>query len=206
MKKLIFISSILVFTLVGFVSPQSEKLLKSKDFVWCGIDYSEVKCIGSHGFNEPDQIKNRYFAGWNNLIMLEPKKYDLKKFYKKDGQVEDFSVVNKRNEKPVIKELVIDEPYSFKEGQLEKIVKTYNLEKAKEGLGLVYVMESLDKNSQKATMHVVFFDIATKNILWTQKYVEPAGGFGFRNYWASPIYRTMRVSSSDFAKKLKSIK
>ena len=75
-----------------------------------------------------------------------------------------------------------------------------------EGLGLVYVVEALNKTEEKAVVHVVFFDVASKEILWTKEYTEKPRGFGFRNYWAGAFYKTMDVSGDDFQKAMKKAK
>ncbi|WP_224995963.1 hypothetical protein [Cesiribacter sp. SM1] len=202
MKKQHFLLALIAFCSFAFSNPDS-KVFTTKEIVWCGIDFSEAKCIGSDGFNEPDQVKDRYFSSWNELVLTESDKYDVQKFYSKNKQTNDLSVVNKRNEMPEVDELVINEPYAFKEGQLEKIIKSYDLEMANEGLGVVYVVESLNKTEQEAVINVVFFDIASKNILWNKQYKESPKGFGFRNYWAGAIYKTMRSSEKDYESAMK---
>ena len=198
MKNQIIALVLLALCFFAFSLPHS-KVFSTKEIVWCGIDLSEAKCIGSEGFTEPVQVKERFFEAWNNLVLQESSKYDIQKFYLKDRITNDLSVVNTRNQMPVVGELVISKPYNFQEGQLEKIIKSYKLEMAEEGVGVVYVVESLNKTAQLAAVHVVFFDIATKDILWTKKYTEAPKGFGFRNYWAGAFYKIMRASERDYA-------
>lgn len=201
MKKL---SSILVVALVAIFSLAStspaNKVFTSSQFVWCGLDFSAVKCIGAEGFNEPDQVKDRFFDSWNQLILNESEKYDVAKFYQKELDINALSVVNERNLLPKVEDLVIEDSYTFKEGQLQDIIQAYELAETKEGLGVVHVVESLNKKTELAAVHVVFFDIATKEILWTKKYYGAAAGFGFRNYWAKAYLNVMRLSGIDFRK------
>lgn len=198
MKKYLFISA--GFLLYFQLSAQSGKelLYSSTEFVWCGIDYSQVKCIGPDGFNEPDEIKNKYFGAWNDLVLDEADKYDFKEAYNKTSQINDLNIIERRNDLPEVDELVIRDDYEFQEGDLEQIISDYDLEFADEGLGLAYVVESLNKTEKAANIYVVFFDIATKEILWAKKYTEDAAGFGFRNYWARPIYETIKYSGKSF--------
>ena len=202
MKKQLVPLVLLALCFFGFGVPDA-RIFSTQEIVWCGLDFSEVKCIGAEGFTEPDQVKERYFSSWNQLVLDESNKYNIQKFYSKSRQMNDLSVVNKRNEAPKVEELVINDSYSFQEGQLEKIIKSYSLEMAKEGVGVVYVVESLNKSSMEAVVNVVFFDIATKDILWAKKYKEAPKGFGFRNYWAGAFYKTMRASERDYAAAMK---
>lgn len=193
----------------SIVYSQVEKVYNTENFVWCGLDYSNVRCIGPAGFNDPEAIKNKYFDAWNQLVLNEASKYDLEEAYDK-SQTVDLSVVNRRNDLPVVGEFVINEPYAFDGDQLKKIISDYALKSLKEGLGLVYVVEALNKTTQRAAIHTVFFDIATKEILWSRRFEAPAGGFGFRNYWARPIYevikdskKVMKKAKKDYFKSLK---
>ncbi|AHM59747.1 hypothetical protein D770_07420 [Flammeovirgaceae bacterium 311] len=198
MKKQFILLALIVFSAFAFNNPD-QRVFTASEIVWCGVDFSEAKCIGAEGFNEPDQVKDRYFDAWNQLVLDEGDKFNIQKFYSKSKQTNDLSVVNARNQMPEVGDLVINEPYAFKEGQLEKIISSYNLEMAKEGVGVVYVVEALNKTEQEAVIDVVFFDIASKDILWTKQYKESPKGFGFRNYWAGAIYKTMKASEKDFA-------
>jgi len=204
MKKQLLLIPILLIGLLAFkISSPENEILLSPEVVWCGFDFSHVKCIGSDGFTDPDDVKNRFFEAWNDLVLNESDKYDVKKFYGKEAQVNDLSVVSQRNELPDANELVIDEAYAFEEGQLESIIRQYELSEAQEGLGLVYVIEALNKTAQHAVVNVVFFDIASNEILWTKKYETKPGGFGLRNYWAAAFRKAMETSGKDFQKEMK---
>lgn len=207
-KQLLFVLMLVVSSLVygqSSVTPNS-KIFSTSEIIWCGIDFSQAKCIGSIGFSEPDQVKERYFASWNDLVQMENKKFDLQKFYSKNNLINDLSIVTERNKQPKVAELVIETPYSFKQGQLAEIVKSYKFNNRKDGLGVVYVVESLNKLAQKASIHVVFFDIATNEIYWTKNYLAAAEGFGFRNYWAGAFLGVMEASKKDYSTGLKNYK
>jgi hypothetical protein len=202
MKKLTFALLPLVISTLAFAQPDP-KVFASTEIVWCGLDFSKAKCIGSEGFTDPDDVKDRFFSAWNNLIISESDKYNFKEAYQKSKQIDDLSVANRRNELPDADELVINEPYSFESGTLEEIIADYDLEEANEGLGLVYVVEALNKTNEEGVMYVVFFDIASKEILWESKYSSPPRGFGLRNFWAGSVYKTLKDSGKDYEKAAK---
>jgi hypothetical protein len=207
-KQILFV---LMFVVSSYVYGQSSEKPNSKVFstpeiIWCGLDFSQAKCIGSIGFSEPEQVKNRYFTSWNDLVIMEREKFDLQKFYAKNNLVSDLSIVTERNKEPKVAELVIETPYTFKNGQLAEIVRSYKFNNRKDGLGVVYVVESLNKLAQNASIHVVFFDIATNEIYWTKNYTATAKGFGFRNYWAGAILGAMEASKKDFSLAQKNFK
>ena len=47
---------------------------------------------------------------------------------------------------------------------------------------------------------VTFVDMKSKTVLFTTYQTNPPGGFGFRNYWAKPLYTTLKNMESDFKK------
>lgn len=199
MKIRALIYLIPAFLFMAFMpSDPDDKIFSTDEIVWAGIDFSEAKLIGSEGFTNPYDVKNRFFNSWNNLILTESDKYNIKEFYKKDKVINDLSVVNERNEMPDPDDLVINESYSFENGTVESIVKAYDLEKKEEGVGLVYIVESFDKTGVMATINVVFFDIGSKKVLWKEQYHEKPGGFGLRNYWAGAILKVMKRSKEDY--------
>ena len=82
-------------------------------------------------------------------------------------------------------------PYSIPEAQLRELVQAYT-DPSLQKTGAVFVMETLNKREQKATMWVVFFDISSGNTLSVRHYITSPAGFGFRNYWARPYYNVIR--------------
>jgi hypothetical protein len=202
MKKSLITSLLLLASFFTFGQDMS-KLFNTQEFVWCGLDFSMVRCIGPEGFTDPQAVKEKHFDDWNNLVITEASKYNFKEAYQKTTQANDLSVVKRRNELPDYKTFIISNSYSFEEGQLKKIIADYKLESNKEGLGLVYVYETLNKTEGHAVVNVVFFDIASKEIIWTKKYQAAAGGFGFRNFWARSAFVAMEESKGDYKKALK---
>jgi len=69
-----------------------------------GIDYSHVKLIGdfSQLWERGKQLcllSEYLFPAWNNLLIEEPEKYNLKSMIRKDDIVYDFAMVTEINAK-----------------------------------------------------------------------------------------------------------
>ena len=58
---------------------------------------------------------------------------------------------------------------------------------AKNGIGLVFIMDRLVKAQQMGCLYVVFFDVSTRKVVLSERIVTAAGGAGFRNFWFKPI-------------------
>ena len=192
MKKLILIAGIfLVFSFVSKGQHTPADVFKVDNITWYGLDFSNIKLIGSEGFTDPYAIKNQFFYSWNNLIITETDKYDLAGFFHKSSVENDLSIVQERNMLPDPDELVINTDYSLGEDEVKKIISEYDIT-GKEGIGLVFIMESFNKNKELGYMWVTFFDLETKEVLLSNKMSGKVGGFGIRNYWAKSFYSVMK--------------
>ncbi len=203
LKKTILIG--MVFLLCMPCVARSQAFLEvftSKSFTWYGLDFSNAKMIGPHGFNQPDRVVNQYFSAWNDLFIIEEKKYDLKKTFNKDFVYTDLKTVTERNSLVDHNELVIsaNENYKLDNEQVKMIIKEYGTDNGQRGVGLVFVVESFNKHNETGTMWVTFFDMESKGVLLTKKMEGKAGGFGFRNHWARSIHNVLNDMQKEFRK------
>jgi len=169
----------------------TSEIFEVNEITWYGLDFSNVRLIGTIGFKNPEKIKSYYFEVWNSLILDESKKYKLDKFFKKESVKHYLDIVTDRNNLPNVDELVTETEYSFSDKKVEQIISDYD-SGDKEGIGLVFIIESLNKYSEKAFIWVTFFDIHSKRVLLTERLDGKAGGYGFRNYWAGAFYKVMK--------------
>jgi hypothetical protein len=202
MKKTVFFVIALVFA--GQVSAQtlSDLFAGKAKLVFLGLDLTQAKYIGKIGFTDPVAIKNQHMASWNNLLEYEPKKFSLQEAFKLQPDQYETKVADmtKLNESAEVKENITDEDYVLTEDQVKKSVSKYSLS-VKDGIGLVYVVESLNKKAEKLFAWVTFIDLRTKKVLYTEKLEGSAAGFGFRNYWAGAVYKINKAIDSRYYKK-----
>lgn len=214
MKKLLLFAFGLLTATVAAVGPahadntMADLVAGKTKLVFLGLDFTQAKFIGRVGFTDAQAIQNQHIVSWNNLIELEPKKFSLQKaFNLKDDQykskVEDMVKLNKAVN---VEKNITDEAYSITEDQVKKSVAKYALSE-KDGVGVVYVIESLNKNAERLVAWVTFIDLATKKVIHTEKVEGKAGGFGFRNYWAGGVYKVnQEIDKSLFKKWSKAFK
>lgn len=176
------------------VSAQSLKEFFSSSEVpltYLGVDFTQVKILNEITANAVD-IRDRQFAAINQVIVNEPKKYDFQKAFTKTNIVNDISLVNAKNSKidaDKMMESSADE-LRFKKNTIESIVNGYNFS-GKKGIGLMFVMETMNKASATANMYVTLIDLSSKKVLLTERMTAKAAGFGFRNYWAKTVYEVL---------------
>ncbi|MCF0042621.1 hypothetical protein [Dyadobacter fanqingshengii] len=203
MKKLLLLAFVLLNA--GFASAENTMadLFNGKaKLTFLGLDFTQAKYVGKIGFTDPVAIQNQHMVSWNNLIEMEPKKFSLQKaFNLKDDQyaskVEDMVKYNKSAN---VADNITEAESVLTEDQVKKSVAKYSLSE-KDGIGVVYVVESLSKTAEKLTVWVTFIDLSTKKVLYTEKVEGKAGGFGFRNYWAGGVYKINEAIDSKLYKK-----
>ena len=182
-----------------FSQKTKSDVFNSTDIVWYGLDFSEAKLRGSGGFNDVPKIRNYYFNEWNHLMVREQDRYDIARAFKKANVEYNLSIIEERNKQVKLEGLVIDEAYTLDEDRIPEILGQYEL-KQTEGIGLVFIVESLNKSYAQAPMYVVFFDIANKTPLLVKKMVGEPSGFTFRSYWAGAVYDVLNQCRKAYPK------
>lgn len=203
MKKLLLFACLVLNAGFAFADNSMADLFNGKTkLTFLGLDFTQAKYVGRVGFTDPAAIQNQYIASWNNLIEMEPKKFSLQKAFElPDDQyaskVEDMIKFNKAAN---VADNITEDEAMLTEDQVKKSVSKYALSE-KDGVGLVYVVESLSKTAEKMTVWATFIDLSTKKVLYTEKVEGKAAGFGFRNYWAGAVYKINQAIDSKLYKK-----
>lgn len=157
--------------------------------VYLGIDFTKARILDDAAANEME-IRDRQFAAINDVIVNEPKRYDIAGAFNKSNIDHDLGLVGKRNLKvnaETIKSTNSSDFDRLKESDITTLVKGFDFEKLK-GVGILFVMEGMSKSRKAASIWVTLIDIKSKKVLMTERIESKvAGGFSFRNYWASSI-------------------
>ena len=203
MKKLLLLAFVLFHA--GSVSADNTMadLFNGKaKLTFLGLDFTQAKYVGRVGFTDPTAIQNQHMVSWNNLIEMEPKKFSLQKAFnlKDDQYVSKVEDMVKFNKAANVADNITETEAALTEDDVKKSVSKYSLSE-KDGIGVVYVVESLSKTAEKLTVWVTFIDLSTKKVLYTEKVEGKAGGFGFRNYWAGGVYKINEAIDSKLYKK-----
>jgi hypothetical protein len=203
MKKLLLFACVLLNA--GFASAENTMadLFNGKTkLTFLGLDFTQAKYVGRVGFTDPAAIQNQHMVSWNNLIEMEPKKFSLQKAFnlKDDQYVSKVEDMIKFNKSANVADNITETEAALTEDQVKKSVSKYDLSE-KDGIGVVYVVESLSKTAEKMSVWVTFIDLSTKKVLYTEKVEGKAGGFGFRNYWAGGVYKINEAIDSKLYKK-----
>lgn len=165
------------------------KALSLTDCVWFGIDFTGARFTSVT--DDPDVIVGQYLNAINALILQESAKFDIKKYFKKTGVVNNIETATERNSKIDPGKLVISQEFQITTDDVSRIISSYRNDD-NSGTGLIFVAENLNKITQTGSYYVCFFDIASHEIIDCRKITGKAAGFGFRNYWAGSVYNAMK--------------
>ncbi len=198
MKKII-LPFLFIILSTCIYSQQVADLFKKSDvkITYLGIDFSQVKLIGSFnqfaeaGSTGPSLIKSKYFDSWNNLVVNESKKYDVAWILRKETINNSIAEVSEINTKTSLETIEAENSPNYTIEFIKNYVSTYKFNE-KEGFGIIFIAESLNKNNQEGIFHFVVFNLKTNEIVIQERLVEPAGGIGLRNYWGRTIFEAIR--------------
>jgi hypothetical protein len=163
--------------------------------LFLGIDYTRARLIGEASVTGID-MRDKYFPGINDLVINEPKKYDLQKAFNKRLINNSLDIVTKRNKAINADNILSDEPADYsrlKEEDINTLVRETDFEN-KKGIGLLFIVEGMKKGERKgdnsgSSIWVTFVDMGANKALMTERMEGiTSGGFSFRNYWANTIY------------------
>lgn len=163
---------------------------------YLGIDYYKARLINDPGLNNTSDIKNRLFNSMNQVVVAEPKNYNITGAFNRSNTVtNDLDAVTERNEKTNADNIASNDPADFSrltENDIAAEAKALNL-KGKSGVGLVFIMEGMKKEEKKSygSVWVVLLDMKTKKVLMAERLEQEAAGFGFRNFWVSIIKKSI---------------
>jgi hypothetical protein len=197
MKNIFFI---LLFLPQAFLSKaQDARDLFSPDVpvTWLGIDYSHCKLIGNFaefadaGRKSTWQIRDSYFPKWNAIIMNEPDKYDVRGMLRRGDMGFDLEMISAINAQTPLAEMEVLSPVIYSEEDIRSFVNQYTF-KDKNGIGIVFIAESMNKILPEAWYHFVAIDKGTGKVIMHERMRGQPSGVGLRNYWANSIHYVIR--------------
>lgn len=201
MKTLTRLIPFLIFTNcfnLGTVFGQKKQtLFDQENLVWHGLDFSQAKMVGQFaqfkdaGQKNGESIKKIYIGAWNNVIYLEPQKYNLSKAFHVNKVTFSLDKVTEINESIDPNLLMSSGPFDnvFSDAKIQEMTRKYA--KTGDGTGIVFLVEKFDKNEDQGTVCVVYFDRKTGDVLFSERMFGKSGGFGIKNYWIKTIYNIL---------------
>lgn len=177
---------------VSAVNAQTAKDVfdKTQKITYLGIDFTKTKLIGDAAA-KTDQIVDHNLKSINQKVVNESKKFDIAGAFKRDEVSTDIGPVNKRNDKIDPDKILSDNSDDYqalKPEDVTALVKGFDFN-GKTGIGLLFVMEGVNKTKKEVSMYVTLIDMKAKKVLFTDRVTGPFNkiAFGFENTWLGGI-------------------
>ena len=194
MKKYALLLPIIICVLA--LSAQDTKLVfGSPTVVWYGMDFTKLKMIGFKD-ESPHTIRDQYFKEWNAVTLS----MDLAKVFKKNTVANDVKGVTQINSARETDALLADAEVELSKADIAAEVKLLPPSQQKKGLAVVFIAQSFNKTQDLATVHVVFFNIETREVLWSKKVTAKSSGGSTSKAWAGAMKTIItNIDKKDFA-------
>ncbi len=192
----IFKRKSLLFAALFLVCCNSSFAQIAKDFfnnsetptLYLGIDFTKTKIIDDATANTMD-IRDRQYAGINDVVINEAKKFDFKSAFHKSNVDHDLGLVSQMNSKINAEAILSTSTADFhrlQQSDIESVARGYNFS-GKKGVGILFVAEAMSKSQKALAVWVTLIDMSSRKIILTERLEGKVGGIGFRNYVAAGI-------------------
>jgi hypothetical protein len=194
MKKSFFILLISTCFSTGLFSQTiyttKTDVFASKSFTFYGYDYTKLRVADGSRIG---QNLMPFFPALSKLLLSHFVQKDFEIQFKKGKNNVPFNTLPTEmlNEKINNGKVVTTEPQKISPDSLAAMIKKYELPE-KEGIGSVIIFECFDRATETERAYMVFFDIATRNILYF-KNVEShdSNGYNYMGDWKKAALKTV---------------
>lgn len=190
MKKILFTLTLAAICLSVAAQKKTSPLAGLGSMTFYGIDFSKGRAYGS--VDEPEKLRKAY-SDINMLFITESEKYNVAKFVGKPmNEIRVDAVTNMNDTIPLDSIKTMVKGHTISDSTIAQTVKDLSIVSYNHGLGLVMIMQTLDKPSELGTFIFVLFDIDTRKVISHWALSGTPAGFGLRNYWAHSVYEALR--------------
>lgn len=197
MKKYILFT-VLAFGFTSFLFAQSndkvlemtksnlDEVFAADKIVYYGIDFTKMVLTNPNKIGQEEFLK-KYFWAWITYIAEEKdiENYMSRKLDKKNKLIYEPTEIQNLNTQ-INHPWIQYNDFTYSTDTLASVVNSYVLKETK-GVGFVINVENFNKREEFVSAYFTFFDIDTREILWTTKVKGKPDGWGMTKFWAVGI-------------------
>jgi hypothetical protein len=173
----------------------SKKVFGSLGIGWYGVDFTRARMIGFKD-DSPHKIRDEYFKAWNDVSI----DVDMMKVFQKKTSFKYPNDVLRMDLARETDNLVTADDKDLTPDDIADMVKKIPQGQKKEGLGVLFIVQSFNKPAATAIMYVTFFDIATHNVLLSKMVTGKPSGGANKTAWAAAIKSVFdKVEKTEFS-------
>tara|TARA_B110000285_G_scaffold121611_1_gene137500 strand:- start:423 stop:1061 length:639 start_codon:yes stop_codon:yes gene_type:complete len=179
-----------------------EKVYDADTIFYYGIDFSNFGLYNPEKVGH-EQIIMKFFPVWMNKVHEAYSKGQIEMILKKEVK-KNFQQVQSRY-KLLRDEWIGFDKHTLETQQIQELVKDYKLKRTT-GIGLVLIIENFNKEKENARVNYTFFDITSREILWSIETKGEATGAGMTNHWATAIKNSFGPFKLTYRSALRKVK
>lgn len=203
-----------IFVSIAVAGPVNDRITADHQLIWAGMDNRALEMFVPETFADPEETVHwdpggglfdftgrfatpkdawaRLCGDWNLMLQhdtLKRMERDLKAPVRVD--VPDTCKQAKRDPWFYPDYEASRHPADLDAEAVGKQVKTLKL-KATSGLAMVVVGERFSREEGQACVWPTFFDVASKEVVFTRRECGTPTGISFRNYWYNPVLSAVK--------------
>ena len=159
-----------VISIMCLQAQDASLVWSSSSMSWFGIDFTKAKILGFQ--DSPHTIRDQYFKDWNDVTIP----MDLTKMFDKKAVYKDPNGILKDDRARETETMNQGDDVELTEDEIAARVKEMGTGSKKAGLGMMFIVQSINKGTETALVNVVFFDIATRKVVWSKKLSAKVSG------------------------------
>lgn len=198
MKLLITFFLILDFSVASLVYRFPAERYRTGQVTWLGLDFTMAQFINGKAFEDPEMIVSSYIPDWNNIVIKEAAKFNVKKLLHKSDMVIDLELTDHFNSKISSDNIVYEKNISIEPGSIYEDSRKYATLNNK-GLGVVLYVETYNKVTLLGIYRLVIIDLETGDSLFSEKILQKPKGFGIKNFWLDSFYNSLKYLDKKMA-------
>ena len=192
MRKNLLLLAVICFSLATNAQ-NTKKVFGTPIIGWYGLDFTKAKMVG--WTESPHQIRDEFFPAWNASLQDVP----FAQVFQKTGAYKELNGINKANLARETDDLV-GKDADIKNETIAEMVKELSTGQKKDGLGVVFIVQSFDKTAELATVYVTFFDIATHNVCLVKKLTGKSAKGNPKTGWTAAVKDILnKIQKSEFS-------
>lgn len=196
--KTILFACLLILSIKSNAQSMVAELFSQEDmkYTWLGVDFSNVKVVGgmdalaNWGEKGPGPFTTFYCDEWNKLFVREGEKYDIRGMLRIDRLGYNYKAITQINAEASIENMYRDREPDYTQEDIQGFIQDYDFG-ITDGIGIMYVAESMNKMSENMRIHLVAINLSNNNIMFSEMFETPVGGHGLVNYWARGMYEVV---------------
>ena len=170
---------------------RSNEVFNAGNIVYYGIDISYSKLTSVRELGKGEELLSKYAFQMRSLVNKDFLKiYDLRRWMKKTNMFYGTDIFSNYSQMDY-SAFVTEENYCLSFSDINKIIKGYVLNE-KEGIGMVVNVANFNKTREYVGLFVTFFDISSREVLYSVEATGEAGGAGWGKHYSVGIGNAVR--------------